>query len=89
MPASTTTEHPAKELRSGKLKVAIWQNSTEQDGQTVLQYSVTWQKRYRDRQSGEWKNSQSLFPEETLMLAELLRFAYQWIAVKETNPSSN
>lgn len=80
-------DRPVKEFRSRGLKVAIWENQTEQDGQRVVQHSMTFQKRYRDRQSGEWKDSGTLFAEDALVLAQLLEQAYRWIAVHEAEPA--
>ena len=81
-------DRPAKEFRSRNLKVAIWERQTEQDGQTVVQHSLSTQKRYRDRQSGEWKDSGTLFPEDALRLARLLERAYDWIEVREAEPAA-
>ncbi len=81
-------DRPVKEFRSHNLKVAIWENRIEQDGQTLVNRSLTFQKRYKDRQSGEWRDSGSLFPEEALRLARLFERAYDWIEVRETEPAA-
>lgn len=84
MNETQSNERPVEEFRSRNMKVAIWENQTEQDGQTVIQHSVTFQKRYRDRQTGEWKDSGSLFPDDILRLNRLLVRAYDWIEVKQS-----
>ncbi|MFA7281373.1 MAG: hypothetical protein WC100_14915 [Sterolibacterium sp.] len=81
-------DRPVKEFRSRNLKVAIWENQSEQDGQTVVQHSMTFQKRYRERQSGEWKDSGTLFADDALVLAQLLERAFAWIAIRESEPAA-
>lgn len=85
--STQANDRPIREFRSRGLKVAVWENQTEQDGQTVVQHSLTTQKRYRDRQTGEWKDSSTLFPDDILRMARLLERAYDWIEMREAEPA--
>ena len=38
------------------ISAAVWRNEQEREGQTIVSHSVRIQKRYYDKQTGEWKN---------------------------------
>lgn len=40
-------QKPEAEFRAGLISASVWRNETQQDGQTVVQYSIRPQKRYR------------------------------------------
>ncbi len=90
MPYSTANQ-PFKEFRARGLTVTIWQNeSTTRDGQPIMRHSVTLNKRYRDQQTGEWKDSNSFFPDDLPRLRLLIEKAYELILLtprQDTEPS--
>ena len=58
---------------SGNVQVAVWK---KEDGDRPV-YSVSLQRSYRT--DGEWKKSQTLFPQDLLVAARLLQQAWDWI----------
>ena len=68
---------------AGNIKAAVWQNEVERDGSTVIRHSVTFQKRYCDKASGDWKTSTSYFPDDIPRIRLVLREAYAFIVLKE------
>ncbi|MFA6132820.1 MAG: hypothetical protein WC869_02245 [Phycisphaerae bacterium] len=75
---------PIKEFRvGGGIKVAIWRNETEQDGRTVVQYSTKPQRRYRDRQTGEWKTTEYFRPQDLPHLILAAQKAFEFTSLKE------
>jgi hypothetical protein len=66
---------PVITVRRGGLSVAVWENT--QDGR--VSYSAQFQKRYKDKASGQWKDSQYLFENDLLEAAELFRLAWHKI----------
>ena len=77
---------PVKTYARKGLKVAIWENEHETDNGIVTRHSVSINKRYHDAKNGEWKDSNSFFPDDLLQLRELLRKADDFIAFSESEP---
>ena len=80
---SSTPQPPEKEFRAGAVSAAIWRNETEQDGRTVVQHSVRTNKRYRDPQTGEWRDSDYYFANDLPRLKLVVDKAYEYIVLKE------
>lgn len=80
-------QRPFKEFRAGPIKVAIWQNDAEQDGRPVVRHSVRISKRYLDRQN-TWQDSEYLFVNDLPRLRLLVEKAFEFIALKESDPDS-
>ncbi len=66
---------PAHKLRIGVLQATIWRNSSEKG----TWYSVTPSRSYKNGDE-TWKESNSLIGDDPLIMAELLRQAWAWIA---------
>lgn len=73
---------PIITVRRGGLSVAVWEN---RDAEGRVNYSSQLQKRYKDKASGQWKDSQYLFESDLLEAAELLRAAWHKIRQKRDN----
>ena len=52
-------------------------------------HSITLNKRYRDQQSDEWKDSSSFFPDDLPRLRLLLDKAYEHIRLREGSSDRN
>ena len=61
------SNRPAAKLRMGRLEASIWENA----GERGITHSVTFERRYRDPETGEWKSSHSYRAEELFMLSAL------------------
>ena len=62
---------PIKVFRSGPIKFAVWLNTVTRDGEEVKFHSLKITKVYRDKNSGEWKNSNRLFVDDLPKVAML------------------
>lgn len=64
---------PVTSYKEKGLQVAVWENRTGG-------YSYTISKRYKDKQSGEWKDSKYLYKEDmealTLLIQSALSYAH-------------
>ena len=69
---------PLQDFKNKGVSVAVW--PTKNGG-----YSYSIQKRYKDKQSGEWKETKSLFKEEAEALIELLQQALAYGGMRETH----
>lgn len=78
---------PTKEFRArGGIKAAVWENHVDQDGQTVVRYSVKLQKGYRDARSGDWVNQEiNLFPSELAAIQLALSEAERFCLLRESD----
>ena len=66
---------PVQEIRMGRIKVAIWENETENGSR----YNVTLSRLYKDPGDDSWKSSESLGRDDLLIAAKLLNQAHTWI----------
>ena len=67
---------PVQDFKHKGLSVAVW--PTRNGG-----YSYSIQKRYKDKQTGEWKETKSLFKEEAEALIDLLKQALAYGGTRE------
>jgi hypothetical protein len=68
-------QRPAHEVRLGRIKAAIWANSTDQG----VRYSVTVTRLYKDQESGEWRTSTSFGRDDLLLVAQVAEMALVWV----------
>ena len=59
----------------------------EQNGQQIVTHSTQITKRYRDRKTGEWKNSDVLFPDDIPDLILVASKTYECLKLKEEDNS--
>ena len=60
------------------MRCTVWENQHEKQG---TWFSATLSRSYRDQQ-GTWKSAQSFGRDDLLVLAEVARLAFLWIARK-------
>ena len=68
-----TNQKPVAEVRTGRVKAAIWRNETE--GRT--RHNVTFSRLYKDRE--QWKTTQSFGSNDLLVLAKVADQAHSRI----------
>jgi hypothetical protein len=66
-----TKPKPIHEVRLGRVRAAVWQNTTDKG----TRHNVTFSKLYKDP-DGHWKDTASFGKEDLLLLAELARMAF-------------
>jgi hypothetical protein len=72
------SDKPIKKYSSGNVQVSIWANEgKDQSGKPKTNYSFTFQKCYKKKDSTEWENSNSFFDKELLELKNLVEFLCQ------------
>ncbi len=77
---------PIKKLSARGISLAVWENETSEGRKT---HSVTFEKRYKDKESDEWKSSSSYFLEDLPRLIALLQKVYSDMIVKERDSPSH
>ena len=75
---------PEQVFRVGSVQASIFKNEfANEDGSIRVSYSVNLHRRYRDRQTNEWKSA-SIFRLAELPQAEaVLRLAFAYVAERE------
>lgn len=84
-PTERTTKGPEKKIGpfAGGIGVAIWINAVETDGGTRQMRSITIApRRYRDSESGEWKDAASYRPADLPALIFALQKAQEFCYTK-------
>jgi len=76
---------PLKSFRTGALSVSIWENEIlGEDGQPRSYKTVSFERRYKDPKSGEWKSSNSLRVNDLPKATLILQKAYEYLILTET-----
>lgn len=70
---SKETKKPVQEIRTGRIKAAVWANDTEKG----VRYNVTLNRLYKDGET--WKNSSSFGRDDLLLASKVLDRAHSWI----------
>jgi hypothetical protein len=84
---------PVKKFKCGPCVAAIWEKEItvkDRDGKTkqIKLQSVTFQRKYRDKKTGEWKNSASIPTDNLADLRMLCDACAVWIKLKDVTDSS-
>ena len=86
---TSTGQPPIREFRAGAIKLAIWESEFERDDKTVIRHSAKIEKRYYDKESGQWKTSSSYFADDLLRLRLLADKAADFMLLKEKGGGEN
>ncbi len=74
-PPREATNRPVHEVRLGRIRAAVWANSTE----SGIRYNVTVSRLYKDEKSGEWKDSASFGRDDLPLVGKVCDLAHSWI----------
>ena len=81
-------KQPVKVFRAGNVRAATWANETVVDGQTVIRYCTKTEKRYRNRETGEWCSTDQYFPEDLPKLQLVTAKTFEYVTLKESEETS-
>ncbi|MHC4062669.1 MAG: hypothetical protein ACYSR6_13860 [Planctomycetota bacterium] len=84
-----TGQTPVAKYRAGQVSAALWQNDIQVRGQTVKVMKATVQRRYKDKDSGEWKSSMSFSRNEIPLAIYCLQRAFEKIIEAQNGSSDN
>lgn len=80
------TQSPIREFRAASIKAAIWGEEREEEGRRVVRHTVKIQKRYLDKNSGEWRTTEYFFPNDLPRLCLVAEKAFEYIALTASSP---
>ena len=78
------TRRPVKEFKAGTIKAAIWEDEREDQGRIVVKHSVKIQKRFFDKNTGDWHDTDYFFPNDLPRLCLVAAKAFEHIALRES-----
>ena len=73
--SNDSAKRPVHEFRMGRIKAAVWANSTENG----VRHNVTFTRLYKDDESNQWRDSQSFGRDDLPLLAKIVDLAHTWI----------
>ena len=84
-----TGQTPVAKFKAGQVSAALWQNDIQVRGQTIQVLKATVQRRYKDKDSGEWKSSTSFSRNEIALAIYCLQKAFEKIIEAQNGSSDN
>jgi len=77
-------KHPDKKFRAGAIAATIWKNQgTSNLGESTEFYTVSFERSFKDKTTGEWRNTSSLrqmdLPKAILVLSK----AYEYLTLNK------
>ena len=81
---------PIKKYQAGAVNLAVWKNTLapDADGRENVMYSVTLERRYKDR-AGAWQSTSSFHTNDIPKAALLLQKAYEFMTLDAQENASN
>lgn len=80
---------PARKIYSGPVSCAVWENTIEKDGKTIALQNFTFQRNYRDKETGLWHNTDSFTPQSLgNLLIAVFKAAMELCRIDEYNPEN-
>ena len=76
-------QRPIKEFRAGGVKLAIWQNTAQQNGRRVIRHTVRIGKRYFDQQRNAWVDSEYFLTNDLPRLRLLVEKAFEYVTLSK------
>lgn len=77
---------PEQSFRVGGVQASVFKNEfANEDGSTRTSYSVNLHRRFRDRQSGEWKSNSNFRLAELPQAEAALKLAFAYVAEREAS----
>ena len=84
-----TGQAPVAKFKAGQVSAALWENNIQARGGTVKILKATVQRRYKDKDSGEWKSSTSFSRNEIPLAVYCLQKAFEKIVEAQNGSSDN
>jgi hypothetical protein len=79
---SGTKNRPVHEVRLGAIKASIWENPAGDS----IRYSVALSRIYKDKDSDQWKSTESFGRDDLLLVAKVADMAHSWIFEQRAHP---
>lgn len=75
---------PEIRIRCGAIGVTVWKNTlTKKSGEEAEYNTVSFERRYMEKESGEWKSTNSMRVNDLPKAVMALQKAYEYLVLKE------
>lgn len=79
-------KHPDKKFKAGAVTATIWKNkATTSSGEETEYFTVSFERVYKDKQTGEWKKTSSLRQTDLPKAVLVLNKAYEYLTLQEVD----
>lgn len=86
---SQNDKNPVMKFRAGRVTASVFGHENTKDGRQFVSHSVSFQSRYRDKKTGEWKTSEFYYADDLPRLRLLLDKAYEFIVLDNKDASTS
>ena len=69
--------------RSGQIQATVWENENTKDEEKFTTHSCTFQRRYYDEDTKEWKTASGFRPSDLLLLAHAAEELYRQLTAEK------
>lgn len=77
---------PEEEFKAGAVRATVWLNQAKNKAGKEVEYrTVTIERRYKDKDSNEWKSTNSFGVNDLSKAALVLNKAYEYVVLKTKN----
>ena len=85
---NTSKTRPIRVFRCGGARAAVWAGTVKKNGKDVDVRRIRIQKSYKDKDTGEWKNTDWLFLEDLPKIVAVAAEAYRYFRVSSEEPDN-
>lgn len=78
-----TTNLPVKKFRSGAISATVWSNKIDKDGMTSEYKTISFDRRYKTKDTDEWKSTKSLRVSDIPKALLVLSKAYEYTSLSD------
>ncbi len=90
MTSKTNGNLPEKKFSAGAVRATIWKNTgSKKTGEAIEYRTVSFERVYKDKQSGEWKSTNSLRLNDLPKAVVVLNKAYEHLMLKSVEPGAD
>ncbi len=75
---------PEKKFKAGAVEATIWANEFEKDGKKGIYKSISLSRNYKDRRTGDWKQTNSFRTNDLPKALLVLQKAYEHLSLNDT-----
>lgn len=75
---------PEKKFKAGAVEATIWANEFEKDGKKSFYKSITFGRNFKDKNTGQWKQTSSLRTNDLPKAVLVLQKAYEYLSLHDT-----
>ena len=82
---------PRKQFRAGNIHTSIWFDERTDKGRTALRHNVKFQKRYFDKKTQSWQNTDCFFADDLPRLRLVSERAFEYLVLRtpDEGPTSS